>query len=119
MHLLDICSGCHCYLKRQQPCCPFCGDVAPRRVAARFASRMSRTRWAAVGSALTLMSCNDAGPTSSPSDARVDRAVVDAGDGATTDAAGEPAADGSVIADVDDGKVGETILTSRSTVGWT
>ena len=96
MLALETCSSCRCYIQRREARCPFCGATARRQVAPHFGSRMSRARWAAIGSTFALMSCMDS--TSKPPvaidaaspDATTADVARDAGDAADT---GSPATD--------------------------
>jgi hypothetical protein len=66
-----LCNSCHCYVKAEEPRCPFCG-VATHRPGAPLATRSNPTRrawWLACGgSAVLLLGCNGTASTA-PSDA--------------------------------------------------
>lgn len=80
MEAFDVCTGCRCHIKRYERICPFC--AAPHVAAPalpRQIDRMSRARWLAIGSTLTLMSCTDSTPKPAPQEdaAGVDTAPSD------------------------------------------
>jgi hypothetical protein len=67
MDRFHLCSGCACYVKREDPVCPFCGASAPprpsRAALADPARRMSRAQWLAFGAALSVTGCSSGAPT--------------------------------------------------------
>jgi hypothetical protein len=58
MDAYETCTACSCFIKEAETRCPFCGAAhAPAARAPVRVARMSRARWLALGSALTLVSC--------------------------------------------------------------
>ena len=100
MDAFDVCAGCRCHIKRQERRCPFCGTShVPGPVASRNVARMSRARWLAFGSTLTLMSCTDS--TAKPTDdaAGVDTAQSDSPNDALGEISSDDATDTNIVAD--------------------
>jgi hypothetical protein len=114
MESFDLCTGCHCHIKRRETHCPFCGTphVDANRAAPRNVARMSRGRWLVIGSTLTFMSCNDNTPPPSVDASKLDAARFDAWEdivGTSMDAAmdrigvHDAGADGHDAGESDDG----------------
>jgi hypothetical protein len=67
------CSSCHCYVKRSDSACPFCGAAghgphagangATVDAPARTPGRMSRARWLAYASTVSVVGCAGGGAT--------------------------------------------------------
>jgi hypothetical protein len=64
MERFSPCPRCACHVEREEAKCPFCGAATlPRPLhsdAPHRAARMSRGRWLALGSALSVMGCRAA-----------------------------------------------------------
>src|SRR5689334_1742662 len=101
MDTFDVCRACRCHIKRRERHCPFCGAphvLAP--VPARRIARMSRARWLAFGSTLTLMSCNDSTSKITTNDAAgVDTALSDAASDTGAESSLDDVVDVNVVAD--------------------
>jgi hypothetical protein len=105
MDAFDLCTGCRCHIKRHERRCPFCGTSHVGGPAlSRKVARMSRARWLAFGSTLTLMSCTDSAskPDATDDAAGVDTAQSDSSNDALAETSSDDATDTNIVADAGD-----------------